>query len=126
MGRDQFSDLLRNAQRRTVQNGVKPGQGGRRTKVDFVKEEDGALSHGKGQRAVLKDHSAVPYGEMPHKIREFQAFVAGGVQNGILEGAASCRTSEVLPQPVGPYTYSGSGLSMRNQTITSRLDSWKA
>ena len=38
--------------------------------------------------------------------------------------AASCLMHVVLPQPVGPKTYSGS-CALRNQTTTSRLDSWK-
>lgn len=69
---NQFSLIFRDAQRLSVQDAVQPCGGCWVQQIEFVQEQQTAKAHGKSQRAVLKDHIAVPHGEVPDQILKLQ------------------------------------------------------
>ncbi len=85
VGRDNLAAILRQAERRAVENAIEADGDGGIEQVDLVEQKEAAVAHGERQRAVLEAHAATINAEMPSEIGELQPPVTGDLEDRIVQ-----------------------------------------
>ena len=100
-----LSSVLRQTQRRTVQNTVEANGNFRGKQIRLVDQKNSSVPHGKRQWSILIGHAAFLQGNMAAQIGKLQSSMPGDFKCGIV-------------QPYGK-------LLDERRLSTSRADSWK-
>ena len=78
MRTDNLRAVLRNNERRPIQNRVKTNRNRGVKQINLVEQEQPAVTHGQRQGPVLEGHTPIfHHGQMPDKVSHFKAPVSG-------------------------------------------------
>lgn len=96
-----LSSILRQTQRRTVQNTVEANGNFRGKQIRLIDQKNSPVPHGKRQWTVLIDHTAFLQGNMAAQIGKLQSSMPGDFKCGIVQPCGKLLDERRLPASSG-------------------------